>query len=157
MPGEIPYYLRVESEREGNYPLISASHRVVPCQHCKKAPCIKACPNKAIYKDEQTGIVRIDRVKCTGEKECIEACPWDVIQFDESGGFAHKCNLCYETVVFGGAPACAEACMTDAILFGEVDLLKQQARAMGREIDIKLSPMSVLYLKPTPKNTLASA
>lgn len=29
------------------------------------------------------------------------------------------------------------------------------AKAEGREIDRRMSPMSVVYLKPTPKNTLA--
>lgn len=156
MPGEIPFYLRVESEREGKYPMISTTHRVIPCQQCKNAQCLKACPSEAITKDEQTGIVRIDKEKCTGEKKCIEACPWNVIQFDDAGGFAHKCNLCYDRVVFGELPVCAEVCMTNAITFGELEMLKQKAKAAGREIDRKKSPMSVIYLKPTPKNTLAS-
>jgi len=156
IPGEIPFYLRVESKFEGGYPMISTSHWVIPCQHCKSPKCMKACPTGAITKDEQTGIVRIDREKCMGEKKCIEACPWGVIQFDEAGGFAHKCNLCYDRVVFGGIPVCADVCMTNAITFGELDMLKQRAKAEGREIDRKMSPMSVIYLKSIPKNTLAS-
>jgi polysulfide reductase chain B len=156
MPGEIPFYLRVESEREGEFPTLSVNHRVIPCQHCKKAQCIKACPSGAIAKDEQTGIVRIDRDTCTGSRKCLEACPWGVIQFDEAGGFAHKCDLCFDRVHYGQQPVCAEVCMTGAIHFGEVEMLKQQAQAMGREIDRKKSPMSVLYLKPTPRNTLAA-
>jgi polysulfide reductase chain B len=111
---------------------------------------------RAVSKDEQSGIVRIDTEKCTGGKNCIEDCPWNVIQFDEQGGFAHKCNLCYDEVVFGGVPACAESCMTGAISFGELDMLKMKAEAAGREIDRKKSPMSVVYLKPPAKNTPAS-
>lgn len=156
MPGKIPFYLRVESKREGSYPMISASHRVIPCQHCKSAKCMKACPSGAISKDEQTGIVHIDQEKCTGAKKCIEDCPWGVIQFNEAGGFAHKCDLCYDRVVFGEMPVCAEVCMTNAITFGELAMLKQKAKAEGREIDLKMSPMSIVYLKPTAKNTLAS-
>lgn len=156
MPGGIPFYLRVETKEEGVYPTLSQSCWVVPCQHCKNAPCVKACASEAITKDPHTGIVRIDREKCTGKKDCMEACPWGVIQFDVAGGFAHKCDLCHDRVLFGEVPVCVEACMTDAITFGEVQMLKNKALAMGREIDRKMSPMSVIYLKPTPKNTLAS-
>lgn len=155
MPGHIPSYLRVESQREGEFPKITINSWVVPCQHCKNAPCIKACTSEAISKDPQTGIVRIATEKCNGAKACIEACPWGVIQFDQTRKVAHKCDLCYERVVAGELPVCAEVCMTDAITFGEKELLRQRAQDMGREIDKKMSAMSIIYLKPTPKNTLA--
>lgn len=157
LPGEIPYYIRVESRTEGTYPLVSEQCWVVPCQHCKNPPCMKACPSSAIVKDAQNGIVRILQDMCKCEKKCIEACPWNVIQFDEKGGFAHKCDLCYDRVVFGEQPVCVESCMTDAITFGELENLKALARDRDREVDRKMSSMSVIYLKPTPKNTLAEA
>ena len=59
MPGEIPYYLRVESKKKGVYPNLSETSWVVPCQHCRNAACIKACKAEAIVKDVETGIVRI--------------------------------------------------------------------------------------------------
>lgn len=157
MPGKIPFYLRVESQREGSYPDIAVNSWVVPCQHCKNAQCIKACKAEAISKDPQTGIVRIDQAKCTGSKACIEACPWSVIQFNTQTNKAHKCNLCYDRVVAGLVPVCAEVCLTEAISFGEKELLIQRALDKGREIDKKMSAMSIIYLKPTPKNVLARA
>lgn len=155
MPGKMPSYIRVESSTDGAYPMVTEQCWVVPCQHCKTAPCMKECPNGAIVKDEQNGIVRIVKDKCKGEKKCMEACHWGVIQFDEEGKFAHKCDLCYDRVVFGLPPVCVEVCMTDAITFGELETLKALARDRGREVDRKMSAMSVIYLKPTPKNTLA--
>ncbi len=155
MPGKIPFYLRVESFTSGTYPKITQQSWVVPCQHCKNAECIKACASGAISKDLQNGIVRIDPDKCTGSKACIEACPYGVIQFDTVRNKAHKCDLCYDRVVAGEQPVCVEACMTDAITFGEKERLLQKARDMGREIDKKKSAMSIIYLKPLPKNTLA--
>jgi polysulfide reductase chain B len=155
MPGEIPFYIRVESLTEGTYPLVSEHCWVVPCQHCKNAQCIKACASEAIVKDPQTGIVRIDADKCAGSRACIEACPYDVIQFDAVRNKAHKCDLCHDRVVAGEIPVCAEVCMTDAITFGEVEMLRQTALDRGREIDRKKSAMSIVYLKPTLKNTLA--
>jgi len=156
MPGEIPFYIRVESITEGTYPKVSEQSWVVPCQHCKNAKCIKACGAEAISKDTQTGIVRIDADKCGGSKACIEACPYNVIQFDRVRNKAHKCDLCYDRVVAGEIPVCADVCMTDAITFGEVFMLKQMAKDMGRDIDKKKSAMSIIYLQPTPKNTLAT-
>jgi NADPH-dependent glutamate synthase beta subunit-like oxidoreductase len=36
------------------------------CHHCEDAPCAKACPEGAIIKDPETGVVLVDRDKCTG-------------------------------------------------------------------------------------------
>ncbi|WP_084458257.1 4Fe-4S dicluster domain-containing protein [Desulfocurvus vexinensis] len=94
---------------------------------------------------------------CTGSRACIEACPYGVIQFDAVRRKAHKCDLCHDRVVAGELPVCAEVCMTDAITFGEKEMLLQKARDLGREIDRKKSAMSIIYLKPLPKNTLARA
>jgi polysulfide reductase chain B len=146
MPGEIPSYLRVESARQGTYPDLAVKTWVVPCQHCKNPQCLKSCPSGAIAKDEQTGIVRIDKDKCKGVRACIEACPWSVIQFDRIGNFAHKCDMCFDRVHQGLVPVCAETCLTNAISFGEKELLRQRAEAEGKVVVKKMSPMSVLYV-----------
>ena len=43
-------------------------------------------------------------------------------------GKAHKCTLCYDRLKGGFEPACAKACPTNAIQFGEVGDLLQRAR-----------------------------
>ena len=86
---------------------------------------------------------------------CMQSCPYDVIQFDAESGRSHKCNLCYDQIVFGEKPVCAEVCMTDAIIFGEVEMLKESSCDRGREVDLNLSSESVVYLKTAPKNSLA--
>jgi formate dehydrogenase iron-sulfur subunit len=55
-------------------------------------------------------------------------------------GKAHKCTLCYDRLKGGFEPACAKACPTDSIQFGELDDLRDRARhrvehlhALGRE------------------------
>jgi len=78
---------------------------------------------------------------------CIQACPYDVIQFDLEAGISHKCNLCSERTHVGELPVCAEVCMTDAITFGEYDLVRQRALADGRTILEDLSKESLLYVK----------
>ena len=146
-PGMIPYYLRVESDRQGTYPDIAIRSWVMPCQHCKNAACMKACKAEAIVKDEQTGIVRILTEKCRGSRDCIEACPYGVIQFDTATSKAHKCDLCWERVHVGEKPVCAEVCLTDAIRFGEKEILKMELEAEGKEIVKKMSAQSVIYFR----------
>ncbi len=36
------------------------------CHHCDDPPCAKACPEDAITKDSETGVVLLDLEKCTG-------------------------------------------------------------------------------------------
>jgi len=78
---------------------------------------------------------------------CIQACPYDVIQFNLETGISHKCNLCSERVFVGEKPVCVEVCMTDAIYFGEYELVKRQALDAGRTIIENLSKESILYVK----------
>jgi polysulfide reductase chain B len=147
MPGEIPYYLRVESKSEGKFPEIKEDSWVVMCQHCKKTPCAKGCEEGAITKDVQTGIVLFDREKCTGCGECVEKCPYKVIQFNEKENYAHKCNLCYDRVTHGLDPVCVETCLTNALTFGEKEILLMQADAAGKQVIKKLSAQSIVYVK----------
>jgi len=78
---------------------------------------------------------------------CMQACSYDVIQFDLKAGVSHKCNLCSDRIHAGDEPVCTETCMTDAITFGEYDLVRQSALADGRTIMEGLSKESILYIK----------
>jgi ferredoxin len=78
---------------------------------------------------------------------CIQACPYSVIQFDGDEGKAHKCDLCAYRVYRGELPVCAEVCMTDAIAFGEIELLRQHASDQAHLVVEDLSEESILYVK----------
>lgn len=78
---------------------------------------------------------------------CIQACPYGVIQFDLKAGISHKCNLCVDRTYVGEIPVCAEVCLTDAITFGEYEIVLQRAIDAGRIIQKDLSVESVLYVK----------
>jgi len=78
---------------------------------------------------------------------CLQACPYGVIQFDEREGKAHKCDLCHARIYQGQVPVCVETCLTDAIAFGELDLLRQRAADQGRSIAADLSKESILYVR----------
>jgi formate dehydrogenase iron-sulfur subunit len=55
-------------------------------------------------------------------------CPFGVIDRREDDGRAWKCTLCYDRQKDGMEPACAKACPTDSIQFGDLDDLREKAR-----------------------------
>jgi formate dehydrogenase iron-sulfur subunit len=98
------------------------------CKHCANAPCQEACPTGAIIRTE-FDTVYVQQDICNGCGYCVVACPFGVIARDEYGDrTAHKCTLCYDRLKDGMEPACAKACPTDSIQFGEVEQLKAHAR-----------------------------
>jgi heterodisulfide reductase subunit A2 len=78
---------------------------------------------------------------------CMQSCPYDVIQFNAKDGYSHKCDLCYEKTHAGEIPVCAEVCLTDAITFGERDLIRLHAENRGKVVIEDLSKESILYVK----------
>ncbi len=98
------------------------------CKHCANAPCHEACPTGAIIRTE-FDTVYVQQDICNGCGYCTVACPFGVIARDEKGDHtAHKCTLCYDRLKDGMQPACAKACPTHSIVFGEVEQLKRQAQ-----------------------------
>jgi formate dehydrogenase iron-sulfur subunit len=98
------------------------------CKHCANAPCQEACPTGSIIRTE-FDTVYVQQDICNGCGYCVVACPFGVIARDQYGDrTAHKCTLCYDRLKDGFEPACAKACPTDSIQFGEVEQLKAQAR-----------------------------
>ena len=71
---------------------------------------------------------------CNGCGYCITGCPFGVIDRREDDGRAWKCTLCYDRLSDGMTPACAQACPTDSIVFGDLDELKEKAAARVEEL-----------------------
>lgn len=98
------------------------------CKHCVNAPCLEACPTGAIIHTE-FDTVYVQQDICNGCGYCVVACPFGVIARDELADHqAHKCTLCYDRLKDGMQPACAQACPTQSIQFGEITQLKAHAR-----------------------------
>jgi formate dehydrogenase iron-sulfur subunit len=57
----------------------------------------------------------------------VPSCPFGVIDRDPYDGRAAKCTLCYDRLQDGLEPACAKACPTDSIQFGDYDELVEVA------------------------------
>lgn len=112
------------------------------CMHCENPPCVKACPNHAIYR-RSDGVVIVDKGTCAGATACIKACPYGVIALNPDTeyfegqrgpgeanlpayrihppGKASICTLCYHRLDEGLSPACVVGCPSKAMIFGDLD------------------------------------
>lgn len=109
---------------------------VAICNHCESPVCVRVCPTKATFKNDQ-GIVLMDMHRCIGCRNCMAACPYGARSFnfvnprdyiDEINpsyptrmkGVVEKCNFCAERVAVGQLPLCVEA-SGGAIAFGDLN------------------------------------
>lgn len=85
------------------------------CHHCENPGCLEGCPVLAYEKDSVTGIVRHLDDQCIGCQYCVWTCPYEAPKYNERLGIVRKCDMCQQRLSHGEAPACAQACPTDAI------------------------------------------
>ena len=85
------------------------------CHHCGDPGCMNGCPVGAYEKDDDTGIVRHLDDQCIGCSYCILKCPYDVPKYSKKRGIVRKCDMCHQRLAEGEAPACVQACPTEAI------------------------------------------
>lgn len=121
---------------------------VAMCNHCEKAPCVRACPTQATFKRED-GIVMMDYHRCIGCRFCMAACPFGsrsfnfrdprVAIYDENPDFptrtkgvVEKCDFCVERLAVGKLPACVEA-SKGALVFGDLEDKKSAVRKLLAE------------------------
>ncbi len=98
------------------------------CKHCARAGCLESCPTGAIIRTEFDSVF-VQPDVCNGCGYCVVNCPFGVIDRREDDGRAWKCTLCYDRLRADMQPACAKACPTESIQFGNVDELRHKARA----------------------------
>jgi tetrathionate reductase subunit B len=145
------FWNRVVDRVRGQVPKVKVAYEHTMCQHCDDAPCMSACPEKAIYK-RPDGAVVIDPQACKGSHNCVEACPYEgVVYFNEDLRIAQKCTFCAHLLDKGWTQTrCSEACPTGAITFGdEADLAESIARAELLRPDLATAPR--VYYIGVPK------
>jgi len=130
------HYTWVETHEEGKYPNMKLTFLPRLCNHCDNPPCVQVCPVGATYK-RGDGIVMQDVNRCIGCRYCMVACPYGVRSFlweEPSGawpqawrgvaeakhGFVVKCHGCFHRIEKGLKPACVDACVGGARVFGDL-------------------------------------
>jgi formate dehydrogenase iron-sulfur subunit len=114
------------------------------CKHCTHAGCLDVCPTGALFRTE-FGSVVVQQDICNGCGYCVSGCPYGVIDRRPGDGRAQKCTLCYDRLRDGLEPACAKACPTDSIQFGELDELRERAARRVEDLHERGVPEARLY------------
>jgi molybdopterin-containing oxidoreductase family iron-sulfur binding subunit len=128
----------------------------LPCFQCENAPCVKVCPVKATYHNEE-GIVLMDHKRCIGCRQCMAACPYHrrffnwgtpklppeaaLVEYSTDypvpapRGTVSKCVFCPHHLKNGKLPDCVTGCPNGVIYMGE---LNRDLATNGQEV-VKLS------------------
>ena len=151
------FWIKVTDIVRGTFPKVKVAYKQEICRHCADAPCIPACPRKAIVRRDD-GIVLIKPDECGGDRSCIAACPYDAIYFNENLKIAQKCTFCAHLLDKGAKePRCVDVCPTGALSFGE----EEELRALIDTAEV-VEPDGVgtrprVYYKALPKKFIAGA
>jgi anaerobic dimethyl sulfoxide reductase subunit B (iron-sulfur subunit) len=116
-------YRHVRDFETGAFPSAGYYHISSTCNHCAVPACMAVCPEVAISKDDETGIVAIDQELCIGCKICIDACPYTVPQFFADAVKVNKCDFCQDLLARGENPVCVDSCPQFALEYGDMDEL----------------------------------
>jgi formate dehydrogenase iron-sulfur subunit len=103
------------------------------CKHCANAGCLESCPTGAIVRTEVASVF-VQSDVCNGCGYCVVSCPFGVIDKRPEDGRAFKCTFCYDRQKAGLIPACAKACPTQSIRFGELEELQERGKNRVQEL-----------------------
>ncbi|MDH3458273.1 MAG: 4Fe-4S dicluster domain-containing protein [Gemmatimonadota bacterium] len=82
--GRTMSWMKVLAHVHGDFPDTAMDFLPRPCMHCDNPPCIKVCPVRATYIDDE-GIVGQIYPRCIGCRYCANACPYTVKYFNWYG------------------------------------------------------------------------
>lgn len=127
-------------------------HVTTACHHCVEPGCADGCPVLAYEKDPVTGIVRHLDDQCIGCQYCVMKCPYEVPKYSAAKGIVRKCDMCHNRLAAGEAPACVQACPTQAIRIEIVSQSETSAKFNRRSSGLVANPF--LPGSPEPRITL---
>jgi carbon-monoxide dehydrogenase iron sulfur subunit len=83
------------------------------CEQCDAHPCVDACPDGALTRQEETGIITVDASLCNDCESCADSCIYHGIRIHPVTKTALICDLC------GGDPYCVPHCVPGALTWVE--------------------------------------
>jgi len=121
------------------------------CMHCGDAGCMKVCPSPGALYRTKDGIVAYNKEKCISCKYCVSACPFNIPRYDKDERVS-KCHLCLDRISGGMTPACAKACPTETLKFGNRSELIARATAAKKTLygENDLNGLGVVYALEGP-------
>ncbi|MFN0089674.1 MAG: DmsC/YnfH family molybdoenzyme membrane anchor subunit, partial [Acidimicrobiales bacterium] len=145
-----------------DHPATKRFHLSMSCNHCLEPACLEGCPTNAYVKLDNGAVVQ-HAEDCVGCQYCTWNCPYSVPVFQPDRRIVTKCDLCQPRLAAGFAPACVDACPTQAITLERVNVADW--RADHRAADAPALPSAELTLSTTrielpaqvPVDTLAAS
>jgi ethylbenzene hydroxylase subunit beta/complex iron-sulfur molybdoenzyme family reductase subunit beta len=107
-----------EDEGAGEFPNAYFYYMPRICNHCTRPACLEACPEQALYKTEDFGLVLRDETRCRGNQNCARACPYKKIYFNQEERVSQHCIGCFPRLERGVAPSCVRQCPGRAVFVG---------------------------------------
>ncbi len=122
--------LRILYNEVGQWPNVQVKYSVMACYQCLNPVCVDACPEDALFKRDEDGIVDINLDACVGLDKCgggcLKACPYEAPQFAaETNPKMWKCDFCVDRLDEGQPAVCVGSCPTRALDVGPLDALKK--------------------------------
>jgi carbon-monoxide dehydrogenase iron sulfur subunit len=114
----------------------------VQCRHCEDAACIAVCPSGAMHRRADSDTVVIDAAICRGCWMCVMACSFGAVRPLTGFKVAAKCDACVDME----EPACAAACPTGALLYGDEDAYREVLAA--RQARIAMATRTIALTAP---------
>ena len=100
------------------------------CRKCQAAPCVNACPQKALEKvqtqNNDSGILKRANMLCTGCGTCAIACPFGTIYTDLIPFADSVCDVCKGRLGPNEKPLCVNTCENGWIDYREIDIQNQK-------------------------------
>jgi len=131
------------------HPLINVA---IACRFCRDAPCVTACPEKALRQSEESGVLTVDETKCKGCDWCIQACPHGGLALHPDKTLVIACDLC------GGEPKCVDSCPEEALkLVSDDTEFESKLETALKELPSKVEKLADIVKKREWSQLLAEA
>ena len=121
------------------------------CRFCKDAPCVKACPEKAIVQSDASGVLIVDERKCKGCDWCIQACQYGGLALHPDKILAIACDLC------DGEPKCVEFCPEEALELSDDSDAERKWKAALEKLPSEIEKLANIAKKKEWSQILAEA